>query len=217
MMKSNYRQINTFGNSTNCNNFEPDISVNNPLTYCLNDVIDIPFSHGSNSYIYGQSNKSCQQFMADYCANKFDEYCVYASKNTNSIFPNNLSGQPGGRSTLNAGEILIYNTAAKKYLKEMNGNCYLQTEPFDPVVSNSPFISSWVSEDNSCRPVYTIKDTTNIDNDVVMNLLLEKPYIGLDILLSIYDTMKKEGRLSLLNSTKLGKFYSVLEDSVKRQ
>jgi hypothetical protein len=120
------------------------------------------------------------------------------------------NSQPHG---LNSGEILIRNTAERKYLRSIMG-CVKKTEPFDPTVASSPFISSWKPmEDNVskvCIPVYAV-NPKEIDNDVVMDKILHKPYIAMDILMNIYVNAKKSGVLSELKGTKLGSFYETNE------
>ena len=204
----NYSSISNFGSNAHS-------EVNNPLTYCLNNNMDQRFLHGSNADTYGQHSKGCQLFMSEYCANGWDNFCEAASQNTNSWVPNNmqcclLGGDVACRG-LNAGEILIHNTAARKYLVKMLG-AKKTYEPFDPNVPTSPLISYWVPDNgcalnNSCSvPVYSV-DPNKIDNDKVMDKLLAKPGIAPVILINIYNTMKRQGHLKKLIGTKLGHFY----------
>ena len=208
MNRSTYTSISHFGS----NAYAP---VNNPLSYCLGANIDQKFEHGSSAAVVnGQHSKSCQLYLSEYCADKWDGFCEFASKNTNIDYPNQIGKCEGFGDAackgLNAGEILIKNTAARKYLKSM-GNCKKKYEPFDPNVATSPLVSYWVSDNcsyvNSCVPVYGV-DVKTIDSDPVMNKILAKPIIALDILINIFNTMKRQGTLSQLNGTKLGKFYS---------
>ena len=207
-MKRNimYRSINSLGPNEQS-------EVNNPLTYCINNTIDNRFLHGGNQDIYGQHSKPCQAYLSDYCANKWDGFCEYASQNDSVSYPNNLDscGSDVACRGLNAGEVLIRNTASKKYLKEM-GNCVQKFEPFDPTVASSPMISYWTpgtcnTYSNTCIPVYAV-DPASIDSDVVMDKILSKPIIALDILINIFNTMTREGTINKLSNTKLGKFYA---------
>lgn len=184
----------------------------NPLTYCINDNLDNTFMHGSN--LYGQHSNKCQMFLSDYCSLNWDENCEIASKNLNKSFPNTLSNcnGSGNCNSLNAGEILIRNTASKKYLSK-DFNCSWNYEPFDPTVYNSPLVR-YMSNKNcnggygNC--IYTYEVNPNgLDNDPVMNKILEKPHIASDILLNIYNTMKKKGTLDSLKGTRLGTFYKL--------
>lgn len=202
MQRNIYRSINSFGpNATS--------ESTNPLTYCLNDNIDQRFLHGGNSDIYGQNSRPCQAFLSDYCADKWDDFCEIASKNMSVSYPNNM-GQCSTNDLANtAGDVLLRNTVAKKYLVAM-GNCIQKFEPFDPTVADSPMISYWVPDcynyTYSCSPKYSV-NPENIDNDIVMNKLLSKPYIAVDILSSIFHTMTNNGTITKLKGTNLGKFF----------
>lgn len=206
MKRNIYSNIKSFGPSEHS-------EVDNPLTYCMNNTMDQRFLHGGNSDIYGQNSKPCQAFLSDYCADKWDGFCEYASNNKNISLPNNIhhsSTSVQGNTGLTSGEILIKNTAAKKYLISM-GDCLQKFEPFDPTVASSPIISYWIPNgynySNTCTPQYAV-DPTTIDSDIVMDKILSKPIIALDILINIYNTMKKNGTLIKLKDTKIGKFYA---------
>ena len=209
--RSSYAQICKFG----ANSYSPST---NPISYSIGANMDQNFLHGSSSYIFTrQDSRNSQLFLSEYCANGWDGFCEVASKNTTKDFPNQAgisNGYDGyGCITqshdLNSGEILIRNTAERKYLRNMGG-CVRKTEPFDPTVAASPLISTWKpTADNVsmvCIPVYAV-DPKEIDKDVVMDKLLQKPYIGMDILLNIYNNAKRNGTLEQLKGTKLGTFY----------
>ena len=210
MGRSNiYRNINKFGNTPD-NNFYSDAA--NPLTYCINDTISKGFLHGGNAYKYGQNSKPCQAFLSEYCAQEWDGVCEFASKNTRIFDPNNLSnanimGNIYNFKGLTNGDVLIRNTAAKKYMVSL-GNCNLRYEPFDPTVANSPMISyvDCGGCQGPCIPLYFV-DPSTIDNDIVMDKLLSKPTIAIDILINIYNNMKASGMLNTLQNTKLGNYY----------
>lgn len=199
-----------------------DLEVNNPLTYCIGDTIDIPFSHGSgNAYIYGCYSKPCQAYMSSYCAEGWDGFCEYSSRNTNTSYPNQLIPQYNGQTSLTSGEILIRNTAIKKYLRSMGGYCSLISEPFDPMVPTSPMISYWQTDtcstggfNTGCVPVYDVKDARGIDADPVMNKLLSNPNVAFDVLVGIYKTRIAENKLGELKGTKLGMFFEALKSKM---
>jgi hypothetical protein len=202
MQRNIYRSINSFGPSTTSDS-------TNPLTYCLNDNIDQRFLHGGNSDMYGQNSRPCQAFLSDYCAEHWDDFCEVASKNNTTSYPNNMGSCSSNNLANTAGDVLVRNTAAKKYLVAM-GNCIQKFEPFDPTVADSPMISYWVPDcynyTYSCSPLYAV-DPKTIDDDIVMNKVLSKPYIAIDILANIFNTMSMKGTISQLKGTKLGKFF----------
>ena len=208
MSTNTYKSVSDFGS----NAYSP---VNNPLTYCMNDTMDKSFLHGGYSDTLGQHSKSCQLFMSEYCSDKWDEFCDLASRNTNIQYPNNAEGCTNAGDIacrgMTAGEALIHNTAARKYLVKMH-NAHKKYQPFDPTVPTSPMISYWVSDNcsysNAGVPEYAV-DPAKIDSDVVMDKILAKPIIAMNILINIYNTMKRHGTLGGLKGTKIGKFYDM--------
>ena len=206
-MSDNYRTISNFGNSANS-------ATSNPLTYCLDNTLDQRFLHGSSSDTYGQNSRNCQAFLSEYCAQGWDGYCEMAEQQQGAYkypYPNNVQSSTYGNNmnTLTRGELLLHNTAANKYLKHMiNGK--RTYEPFDPNVASSPMISFWQTSQcvpgQPMTPVMAV-DPKSIDSDIVMNKILAKPYVAMDILENIYRTMKREGTLVQLRGTKLGHFY----------
>jgi len=181
--------------------------MNNPLTYCLDESINNEFNHGAISKsISGPNSKNCQAFMSEYCAqNGWNNICEIASRNIGTNHPNNLLNCTSGCQPveLTDGEILIYNTATRKYLVNMIGNCHTKYEQFDPTVSSSPFINYWQGD---CIPVYEV-DPNKIDNDPVMNKILEKPIIALKILVNIYNTAIRLKKINNLRNTKIYNFF----------
>jgi hypothetical protein len=166
--------------------------------------------HGSLGEKHGPGSKSCQAFMSQYCSENWDNVCEYASKNKSNVYPNNLQACNGNSdvlcNNLTSGDILIQNTAARKYLVEMIGGCNIKYEQFDPTVATSPIISYWQGGCNSCVPVYAV-DPKKIDNDPVMNKILDRPIIAWSILVNIYNTAKRKGTLNKLKGTKIYKFF----------
>lgn len=221
-MSYNYSSIGNFG--TNANNVHA-----NPLTYCAVTTLDSSFTHTLGEQ-FGPDSGQCQRFMAQYCANNWDGVCEYQSQNINTQRPNTVQScdrsyngvclGPGIGSAFTQGDMLIRNTAAEKYLSKMSGNCQRVYQPFDPTVANSPLISEWEPTGTSCNgrgvcvPVYEV-DPQKIDRDPVMNKILAKPMIALDILVNIYNNAHRLKTIHLLRGTKLyGLFMSPWFQSV---
>lgn len=207
-MSSGYKSISDFGSNALS-------AVNDPLTYCLSNDLDSRFMHGGASDTIGTYSKPCQLYMGQYCAKGWDEFCEIASANSNTYWPNNAQLCNTGSDTackgLTNGEFLVRNTAMEKYLVKM-GNCKVKMEPFDPTVASSPMIKYYVNDNCSypsrCVPEYGV-DATVIDKDPVMDKILSRPVIGFDILVNIYNNMKRKGTLKTLLHTKLGNYYNV--------
>lgn len=208
---NNYQKISKFGSNLNS-------PATNPLSYCIGNTMDQQFLHGGISGRYGQQSRECQLYLGEYCAKNWDGFCEIASQNQNISFPN--SAQPNynsilGRESnqgLTSGDMIIQNAAANKYLINMN-NAYKLNAPFDPTVADSPTISWWVGTGcggntaNAGVPEYAV-DPTIIDSDLLMDKILQKPYVARLILVNIYNTMKRLGTLNQLKGTKLGNFFN---------
>lgn len=203
---TNYMRISNFGSGA-AN--DPNA---NPLSYVMLRTVDSPFSHGGiANTISSKYDRNAQAFSASYCADKWDNVCEFLSHDRDTNYPNSLGTCGGSSDTvcrgLTAGEILIQNTAARKYLKFMSGNCTLKYEPFDPTVAASPMISYWQGSCNGqgndgCVPVYEV-DPKNIDDDPVMNKILQKPAIAWNILMNIYNTAIRHKTIDQLKGTKI--------------
>lgn len=199
---SNYISISNFGN------VEPNLPVNDPITYCLVPGLENGFLHGGvGPGLLNPASKECQMYMGDYCSQKWDDKCEWASNNTekfiSSITSINCNSIMKG-IPLTKGDVLIRNTADQKYLTKMSSNCSLKYAPFDPTVSSSPMISWWEPkcDGQSCVPEYNI-NPKNLDKDPVMNKILAKPYIAMDILITIRNNMIKNKTFDKLKGTKL--------------
>lgn len=207
---STYKCISNFGQGA-----KNDHSAS-PLTYCLDQTMDTQFVHGSIAQTIGGANgKHCQSFMSQYCANDWNNVCEHASRNRSKMYPNNLQKCQTGSDVecngLTAGDILIQNTATRKYLVEMIGNCSLKYEPFDPTIPESPLVAFWDNGCNTqgnrgCIPVYAV-DPKKIDNDPVMNKILSKPIIAWSLLVNIYNTSKRNNKLNELKGTRIYGFF----------
>lgn len=192
---------------------------NDPITYCALSGIDSAAVHtlGSDNSLLGSNNSQCQRFVANYCANNWDGVCEYLSNDTQRTLPNMVAScnmangscmGPGLGNSLNSGQNLIRNAASERFLQAMSSNCTAQYESFDPTVANSPLLRRWTSSNyGACIPVYDV-DVTTIDNDVIMNKILNQPWIAMDILVNIYNNRRNTGRLGELATTRLGQFFS---------
>lgn len=206
---SNYKCISNFGSSV----VNPST---NPLNYCLMSGLDSGFNNGGIGDTIGNPvNKHCQAFMSEYCASNWNGICEQQSQNQSKSFPNTLQRCGGapvsitgtiGCDNITAGDVLVANTAARKYLSKMNGNCYVKQEPFDPTVAGSPMISLWQGSADTCVPVYEV-DPKKIDSDPVMDKLLAKPIIALTLLVNIYNTARRTQKLDQLKGTKIHNFF----------
>jgi len=214
-MSCNYPMIKDFGcSSTN---------LSNPLSYCLTSTLDSGFNHGlGGNNISGPDNPQCVRAMAAYGAMQWDGACEYLANDSSRAYPNIMQSCNGPSGSCNGsglgndltkGENFIRNVASEKYLRYMSANCERVYEPFDPTVADSPLISYWQPKQGSCGtsaspaigacvPIYGV-DPDTIDADPVMNKILAKPWIAMDILVNIYKNMDRFGGAKKHAKTKL--------------
>jgi hypothetical protein len=191
--------------------------VNNPLSYGLSGGMDNLFMHGSKNI--DSNSLEFQTYSAEYCAKGFDNFCkVMTADRTPQYFPNLVHGCTGRHNTmpeqLTQGDVVLLNTARVKYLMTMR-NGVANRVPFDPTVAASPLITIYTGE--YMIPEYIIPKGHNIENDPVMQRLLNKPMLALELLLNIYSNMKSQNRLGELKGTKLGMFYDNLIKNSKNK
>ena len=214
MRRSVYSKIAGFGSGAS------NTPNNNPLTYCLTDTVDNGFLHGGIGLtMSGANSRNCQAFMSDYCSTEWDGICEYASQNTGRIYPNSIqncgSCSDVEMRNMTAGDVLLNNTARKKYVSNMGGNCGIKFEPFDPTVAESPMVgffsgSCGTQGNNMCVPEYEVNPAT-IDNDPVMNKILMNPRVAWNILVNIYNTAVNKGSINKLKGTKIYNLFQTVE------
>jgi hypothetical protein len=197
-----------FGNMQNSPSNSDD-----PLTFCLADTMDSKFLHGSTAVEYGPRSRSCQNFMAERCANKWDGFCEYfyvehsKAKEwpNNRIWPN--MGSPNqwinkGASVNTIGEQLLKDAAERKYCTYPT--CTPVKRPFDPMNPQSPMVTSWQNSQggtDGCVPVCRVNPAT-VDGDVIMDRMLANPMVAGSTIINICNTAAREG--TDLRGTKIG-------------
>ena len=199
---SSYKTISQIGSSA------VPTSDTSPLTYCVSDGLDSEFLHGgSTAHITGKYGRNCQGYMAQHCAANWDEICEHLSRDRH-VTPNMLgtecaNGEGGQITQLTAGDVLILNTATRKYRVGSNSQCNMVYEPFDPLVASSPMVAFYRPGCNgSCIPVYAV-NPIGLDRDPVMNKLLSRPGVALNILVNIYNHALRANTLKYLKGTRL--------------
>jgi len=206
---NSYTTLANFG----CSGFEQATKdTNNPLTYCVANNYENMFLHGSGAVTLGPESRECQLFMSDYCAQGWDGFCEVANMNSARHYPNemNPAGIGGAVNFMTMGDVLVRNTASRKYLVDMLYGTK-KYQYFDPNVPSTAVINYWTPDIpgryDTMIPVYAV-NPNDLDSDPVMNKLIDKPEIAPDILAGIYNTMKTLGKLDELTNTKLGYFYN---------
>jgi len=225
-----YRQIADFAP-----NIDNEYS-RNPLYYCTLDAMDSQFLHGAPGKRFGRYNKHCSEFLSARCANQWDELCEAISQDKETRYPNEAA--PLASTFVDApkppclpyGQQMLRDAAMKRFRAETK-NCNVKCELFDPTVPNSPMICYETKESctaglvpeeqcmgscsgqyGECRTIFKIspEQAKNLDSDPVMNKILNKPEIAMDLLEQIYLNMHAEGTLGLIRDTRLARFYQYL-------
>jgi hypothetical protein len=203
-MYSQYSSLKQFSN------INPDL--NRPIGLCISDTLDRKFQYGgtmgSNS---GPMNPTCQAYMAERCAKKWDGFCEYYYKQygpngqkwpVQQTWPNTVwrpwEAQYGISQNLTMGDQLLRNTAERKYCT-LSG-CRPVVKPLDPTDPNSPMVTTYDSYEG-CIPTCKV-NPSEIDNDPVMNRMLANPDIAPATLINICNTCKNKN--IDLRGTKIG-------------
>jgi hypothetical protein len=234
--QNQYKQLDQFAEHIN-NDYSKD-----PLFYCTTEFLDSQFQHGgAQGRKFGKYSRHCSEFLAARCAASWDAVCESVSQDSEMRYPNLASPLNGPAYTghqsiasldLTYGQQILRDAAFKKY-KVKSFDCNLKCELFDPTVPNSPLICYETrtaetsgpdpshlhignAEAGFCESVYKItpEQAKLLDQDPIMNKILNKPEIAMDLLERIYITMKQEKTLQLLHNTRLGHFYTYLGHSL---
>jgi hypothetical protein len=208
---SNYARLVNFGAAA------AKTPQNDPITYCALSGLESGFNHTLAGGLLAPDTTQCQRYMSQYCSNKWDGVCELVYNDT-SMVPNMVAPVSNVYRFMTKGQILLYNTAAEKYLVKMSENCIKVLEPFDPTVPSSPLVSRWMPRDSSCGtqnclrgncciPVYDV-DAKSIDSDIVMTKLLNNAWVGMDILTNIYRNRLVNNTIMELENTKIGRYFA---------
>ena len=175
---------------------------NDPLQQCLAPQANNYFRNGGEGGTFGISSQPCQRYLAQRCAMNWDSICEDQSNiisvghqvttDNAQIF---MGYQPSNGNNLTYGERLIRNAAIHKYTEGSTSKCITTVEPFNPLVFNSPPLVTY----RNCIPTFRVNAVTQTEfvNDRLLNKLSEKPYIGMDILVSILDNLINENKLDI--------------------
>lgn len=159
-----------------------------------------------------RSSKAKQSFMADKCSKDWDSYCEFASNDQTFGYPN-MVGLNNNFSSLTSGEILIENSARKKYLKSL-GNLVPVTELFNPNIPSQGIYTYYISKSHidgngpfgtHTTATYSLDGYSkeDIDKDDILNKILKDPIKYNDFLKNVYNTMNKNNTLKNIKGTKI--------------
>lgn len=173
-----------------------------PIDYCTGMTLDV-FSQTGQPKL-GRASHSCQVFMSDYCASNWDSKCQSESNMQGDAMSNLRHDKLPAMRNLQQGEVLIRNTADKKYGKP-NQFCSPMKFQFDQMTGRSPMLTEYVGV--GCAYNHDV-DAKSIDSDAVMNRVLDDPSVAFDVLVSIYNTRVNNKNIGELANTRLGKYFN---------
>lgn len=192
-----YSTISNLGRSVNYHTEQAD-----PLTYCLYPNYNSEFIHGStvSNLLSSPQSDSCQVYMSERCAEKWDEACdVYFKKNQDTFWPNmgavDLLSQKRANNFLQftptTGENMIRNAVEKRFF--IYPTATVEKVPFDPNMASSPFITRIFVDNMS--PTWALHPMAvgNIhDNDHYTNLMLQNSKVCFDLIARFHKMFKQQ-------------------------
>lgn len=202
-----YVQISKFGK------LNPVLTVD-PVASSIYKDPDSSFDEGELSVLYGPRTRNSQLYMAERCSKNWDGACEYLSRNmddtsTNAakipsaLFPTNYIP---GKQTI--GDILVENSAVRRFCDL--SSCSIQAEPYDPTNPNSVWVKSYgCCGYEPCLPVCMPPD--NPDSDILLNKVLDKPDLHIDLLVNMYKNVMKNNLRPKYVNTRIGNIFNIFD------
>jgi len=207
-----YVQISKFGTTLN-----PKLSID-PVAASIYKDPDASFDIGATAYLYGPARVKSQLYMAEKCSKNWDGACEFLSRNQDTSKPNTgkiasplfTTVQPPGKETI--GDYLVENASVRRFCDL--SSCAITQEPFDPTNPNSVWVSSYgCCGDSPCLPVCLPPE--NPDEDLLLNKVLDKPDLHIDLLVNMYKNVNKNGTRENYRNTRVGHIFNILDVYVK--
>jgi len=179
---------------------------------------DASFDIGAMAYLYGPTKLNSQLYMAEKCSKNWDGACEFLSRNQDTSKPNSgkiasplfKNVQPPGKETI--GDFLVENASVRRFCDL--SSCMIRQEQFDPTNPNSVWISSYgCCGESECLPVCLPPE--NPDEDILLNKVLDKPDLHIDLLVNMYKNVKKRGTRDNYKNSRIGHIFSMLDVYIK--
>lgn len=186
-------------------NFGSNVPVLSPIFNTFNTTLTSSFTGGEDAIDQGKTSKLYRDFISDHCSTgKWGDVCQLAVTQESQPFPY----YKGDYEDINykgmlSNDLILKSIVEKKYVTAVNETCTINVSKYNINVAGSPYSASY---NGNCRQLYGV-EATNIDNDKVMNILLQKPDVCPHVLVGIYITVRNNGTLSKFSGTKLGDFF----------
>jgi hypothetical protein len=184
--------------------FAPDTPVLSPYFYAMNTTLTSSLSTGEDARTQNKTSKQYRDYMSDQCSSNWNSVCPLVMSSDLPAYPYYEGDYKAiTYDQLTSGEMVLRSTAEKKFISSINSACSIDIGKYNTLVPGSPQTASYGRD---CERFYSANPTT-IDSDPVMNAVLLKPEIAPHVLVGIYNTAKKDGKLHLFNKTRLGQFF----------
>lgn len=204
-----YVPIAKFGASMN-----PVMSID-PVAASIYKDPDSDFDIGEMAIRYGPRTRESMLYMADRCAKNWDGACEFLSRNRdNNVVCNQarISSplfrrlNPPGSETI--GDILVENTAVRRFCDL--SSCAVTSEPYDPTNPRSAWVKQYgCCGTTTCLPVCMPPDDP--DNDIVLNKVLDKPDLHLDLLVNMYKNVNRTGMRNKFANNRVGRIFAIFD------
>lgn len=207
-----YAQISKFGNSLN-----PVLTLD-PVASSIYKDPDSSFDIGDTAYLYGPEKESSQLYMAEKCSKNWDGACEFLSRNNDNTKCNvgKISSPlfqtmyAPGKQTI--GDFLVENSGVRKFCDL--STCNMTQEPYDYQNPNSPWVTRYgCYSDKKCLPVCL--PPSNPDTDILLNKVLDKPDLHIDLLINMYKNVIKNGTREQYRNTRIGNIFNIFDSYVK--
>lgn len=197
---------------------DPVFSID-PVASSVYKDIDSDFDIGEMAINYGPRTKKSMLFMADKCSKKWDGACEFLSRNedSNAICNQARISSPLFRrvnapGTQTIGDILVENSAVRRFCDL--SSCAVTSEPYDPT---NPY-SVWTKQygccgSTVCMPVCMPPDEP--DKDILLNKVLDKPHLHLDLLINMYKNVNQQGLRAKFTANRVGRIFAIFDTYVK--
>jgi len=207
-----YVQISKFGTSLN-----PLLTIDPVASSVFKDP-DSNFDIGDSADQFGPSTERSQLYMAERCSKIWDGACEFLSRNNDdtkcnsakipsAIFPTVYAP---GRMTI--GDFLVENSSVRRFC-DLN-TCAIKQEPYDYNNPNSVLVTSYgccgITE---CLPLCMPPDDP--DNDILLNKVLNKPDLHIDLLINMYKNVNGQGSRNKFQNTRIGHIFNIFDVYVK--
>lgn len=203
-----YAQISKFGANLN-----PKLTLD-PVGASIYKDVNSSFDIGDTAVLYGPKHENSQLYMAEKCSKNWDGACEYLSRdNTDTNCNSGKIGSPLFSTLLppgkaNIGDYLVENASVRRFCDL--SSCSVSQSPYDYTNPNSPMVSSYgccgMSE---CLPVCMPPE--NPDQDILMNKVLDKPDVHMDLLVNMYRNVMRNNLRSKYANTRIGYVFNLLD------